>query len=404
MPRRLLFVDDEQMVLDGLRRALRDMRFEWEMQFVDSGDRALQELDRQPYDAIITDMRMPSMDGAQLLEAVQTRNENIVRVVLSGQSSKDEVLRSVAPTHQFLSKPCDTEELKLRLSLAFSMSDALANGALKALVARLRSIPSLPLLYNELTKALASPTTSLLHLERIIERDVGMAAKILQLANSAFIGARREVSGLRQAVSLIGTDAIRTLVMSVHIFSKFERNSSVKVYLPSLWEHSVEVATLARQIATHENQTGIMREQSFTAGLLHDIGRAILLSEIPSDYLPILKQASINTGATLQLESEKFGCTHAQIGAYLMSIWGLPAALVHAVSLHHRPSEGAQSYFSPLTAVHCADVIATMDEASKTMRDGELDLGYVDRLGMREKLEIWQNLHHGPSTQVREGV
>lgn len=392
MLKRLLFVDDEPLVLDGLRRALRDMRFEWEMKFVDSGSSALQELDRERYDAIITDMRMPSMDGAQLLEAVQARHEDIVRVVLSGQSSKDSVLRSVAPTHQFLSKPCDTEELKLRLSLAFSMRDSLANGALKTIVARLRSIPSLPVLYNEMTKALASPTTSLLHLEHIIGRDVGMAAKILQLANSAFIGARSEVSDLRQAVSLIGTDAIRTLVLSVHIFSQFERKSSVRVFLPLMWEHSVEVATLARQIAAIENQPGSVREQSFTAGLLHDIGRAILLSEIPSDYLPILQHAGSGADATLQLESEKFGCTHAQIGAYLMSIWGLPATLVHAVSLHHRPSEGAQSSFSALTAVHFADAIATMDEASSSMRDGEMDLAYLERLDLRGRLAVWQDL------------
>ena len=393
MPKRLLFVDDEPMVLDGLRRALRDMRFEWEMRFVGSGKTALEELDRERYDAIITDMRMPEMDGAQLLEEVKNRHEDIVRVVLSGHSSQEAVMRSVVPTHQFLSKPCDTEELKLRLSLAFSMRDALANGTLKAMVARLRSIPSLPILYDEITRALASASTSLEQLEVIIKKDVGMAAKILQLANSAFIGARSEVSSLRQAVSLIGTDAIRTLVLSVHIFSQFERSSSVRSYLPALWEHSVEAAALARKIASAEDQPGSVKEQSFTATLLHDIGRAILLSELPSDYIPILKGAATDPGSVLSLELEKFGCTHAQVGAYLMSIWGLPAALVHAVALHHRPSEDAQSHFSPLTAVHCADVITTTDDDRASVRDGELDVAYLERLGLSERLAVWQGLH-----------
>lgn len=394
MPKRLLFVDDEPHLLDGLRRSLHDMRFEWEMHFVDSGIGALRELDRQHYDAIITDMRMPAMDGAELLEEVQNRHEDVVRIILSGQSSKDSVLRSIAPTHQYLSKPCDTEELRLRLSLAFSMRDSLANGTVKRIVARLRSIPSLPILYDELTAALASPRTSLAHLERIIEKDPGMAAKILQLANSAFIGARSEVSNLKHAVSLIGTEAIRTLVMSVHIFSQFDHSSSVAAYLPFLWGHSVEVASLARKIALAENQPSNLAEQCFTAGLLHDIGRAILLSEMPGDYIPLLKHASDSPGGILLSEAEAFGCTHAEVGAYLMSIWGMPVPLVHAVSLHHRTSEDALSHFSPLTAVHCADAIATADESRSNTGDGVLDFEYLKRLGLCERVAIWTSLHH----------
>jgi putative nucleotidyltransferase with HDIG domain len=399
MPKRLLFVDDEPLVLDALRRALRDMRFEWQMKFVDSGQTALQELDRDKYDAIITDMRMPVMDGARLLEEVKNHHEDVVRVVLSGQSNNDSILRSLVPTHQFLSKPCDTEDLKLRLNLAFSMRDTLENGTLKTIVARLRSIPSLPILYNELTSALASPNTSLRQLECVIEKDVGMAAKILQLANSAFIGARGQVSSLKQAVQLIGTEAIRTLVMSVHIFSQFDGSSPVKAHLPSIWEHSVAVASLARQIASTENQPGPTREQSFTAGLLHDIGRAILLAELPKEYLPILAQTEADPAEVLPLESETFGCTHAQVGAYLMSIWGLPAALVHAVALHHRPSDDTRSHFSPLTAVHCADVIATVGTNSRAACDGVLDTAYLERLGLTGRMPFWESLHHGDHQQ-----
>ena len=393
MPRRVLFVDDEPMVLDALCRALRDMRFEWEMKFVDSGSSALQELDREHYDAVVTDMRMPVMDGAQLLEQVKNRHEDVVRIVLSGRSGNDTLLRSIIPTHQFLSKPCDASELKIRLSLAFSMRDALANGMLKAIIARLRSIPSLPTLYDELTSALTSPSTSLAQLERIVKKDAGMAAKILQLANSAFVGARSEVSSLRQAVSMLGTETIRVLAMSVHIFSHFERNSSVKAYLPSLWKHSVEVASLARQIASVESQPNAVREQSFTAGLLHDLGRAILLSELPADYLPILRKAAAESADLLTLETTSFGCTHAQVGAYLMSIWGLPATLVHAVAFHHRPSEAAQSQFSPLTAVHCADFIAANEEPA--VRDGGLDSEYMERQNLNERFVVWQSLHRG---------
>jgi putative nucleotidyltransferase with HDIG domain len=393
MRKRLLFVDNEQLVLDALRGALRDMRFEWEMRFVNKGPTALRELEREQYDAIITDTSIPVMDGTPLLEEVQNHHEDVMRVVLSAQSNKESILHSQVPTHQFLKKPSDTEDLKLRLDLAFNMRDALENGILKTMVGRLRSMPSLPNLYNELTSALASPDTSLSQLERIIEKDLGMATKILQLANSAYVAARSQVSSVKQAVALIGTDAIRTLAISVHVFSQFEGSPAVKEHLPSLWEHSAAVASLARQIAAAENQPGPIREQSFTAGLLHDIGRAILLAELPKEYLPILAQAAADPAEVLPLETETFGCTHAQIGAYLLSIWGLPAELVHVVALHHRPSDEARSHFSPLTAVHCADVIATGGTNSPTACDGVLDTAYLEQLGLTERMPLWQSLY-----------
>ena len=209
--KRLLFVDDDPMVLDGLRRALHGMRESWEMNFVDSAAAALQALQKEPYDAVISDMRMPLMDGAQLLEQIKQGYPDMVRMILSGQSSREAVYRSIAPAHQFLSKPCDPRELTARLGQAFAMRDLLANQALKTVISRLRSIPSMPALYDDIIAVLRSESPSLDQIARIISKDVGMAAKMLQLANSAFVGASGRVSSLVQALSLIGTETVRTL-------------------------------------------------------------------------------------------------------------------------------------------------------------------------------------------------
>ena len=402
MPKRLLFVDDEEMLLSGLRRALHGMRDEWEMTFVTNADEALRELDREVYDAVITDMHMPAMDGAELLEEVQKRHQGIVRIVLSGESSKETVLRSIDPTHQFLSKPCDLEELKVRLRLAFSMRDLLVNPTVKTIVTRLRNIPSLPLLYNELTDALQKPGTSLSLLEQIIERDVAMATKVLQLANSAFIGVRGQVSSLLQAVALIGTEAIRTLALSMHVFSRLESDSKAAPYITALWNHSVEVASLARQIATAEGQDRGTIEQCFSAGLLHDVGKAVLLAEMPKDYRQILADPDMKSKTLVALEIEHLGCTHAQIGAYLMSIWGLPAPLVVAVALHHQPLESL-TRFSALTAVHCADAIVAEKDTSKFNQDIEMDMAYVERLELSERVQTWRGLFEQPTIQMNGG-
>ncbi len=390
MPKRLLFVDDESMVLDGLRRALHGMREVWDMHFVDSAEAALQALEKQPYDAVVSDMRMPLMDGAQLLEQIKQRYPDVVRMILSGQSSREAVYRSIAPAHQFLSKPCDPQELAARLSQALAMRDLLSNQSLKTVISRLRSIPSLPTLYDEITAALRLESPSLEQIARIISKDVGMAAKILQLANSAFVGASGRVSSLLQALSLIGTETVRTLVLSVHVFSQCDGNTQVRASLPALWDHSVAVSSLAQRIAACEGCAKAMVEESFTAGLLHDVGKVVLLAEMPREYHEIFE---LDPDAGKELERERLGCTHAEVGAYLMSIWGLPLALVHAVAFHHHPSESVETQFSSLTAVHAADAIASATDASPLNHDIEMDLSYLERLGLREREGRWRSIH-----------
>jgi HD-like signal output (HDOD) protein len=400
MPKRLLFVDDEALVLNGLRRALHGMRQEWDMHFVESGAAALQALDQAAYDAIITDMRMPVMDGAQLLEQVKERHPDVIRIVLSGQSSREAVFRSIAGAHQFLLKPCDPQELVARLGQAFAMRDLLSNPTIKTVISRMPSIPSLPTLYHELTAVLRSESPSLAQIERIISKDVGMAAKILQLANSAFIGARGRVSSLLQAVSLIGTESVRTLVLSVHVFAQCDGNSEAAAYLPALWDHSVAVGSLAQRIASSQRCTKALIEESFTAGLLHDIGKVVFLAEMPGKYREII---GADPSSIPAMESERLGCTHAQVGAYLMSIWGLPVPLVHTVAFHHCPSETAETQFSSLTAVHAADAVASSNDPSPLNRDIAMDMLYLDRLGLREREPLWISFHEEHVVPKQQG-
>ena len=392
MKKRIMFVDDEPMVLNGLRRSLHGMREVWDMQFVESAAAALQVLDKESYDAIISDMRMPSMDGADLLDQVKQRYPDTVRMILSGQSSRGAVFRSIAPAHQFLSKPCDPQELADRLSQAFAMRDLLSNQSVKTVVSRLRSLPSLPALYEEVMAQLRSEEPSFTQIARSISKDVGMATKILQLANSAFIGTSGRVSSLLQALTLIGLDNVRTLVLSVNVFSQFDGNARVAANLPSLWDHSIAVSKLAQQIAAAENCAKALLEECFTAGLLHDLGKLVLMAEFPKQCLEVYAAKS-STGA--DVERERLGCTHAEVGAYLMSIWGLPFPLVHAVAFHHHPAETAETKFSTLTAVHAADAITSEADPSPLNHDVELDQPYLSRLGLSGRESAWRGLFKG---------
>jgi len=403
---RLLFVDDESLVLQGLQRTLRSMREQWDMTFVEGGEQALQALASDPYDAIITDMRMPRMDGAQLLEQVKQRYPEVVRVVLSGQASQEAILCSIGPAHQYLSKPCDPKELKLRLAQAFVMRDLLQNSAVRAVVSGLKSIPSLPGLYHEIVAELASEDASIVKIAAIVSKDAGMTAKILQLANSAFMGARYEITNPTQAVSLIGTEMVRALVLSVHVFSEFENQPGTASYWTTLWEHSTTVACLAQRIAVAEKCPKNLAEESFTAGLLHDVGKLVLLAQMPKEYAVLLRSLAETAAPLAPAERERFGCTHAELGAYLMSIWGLPHPLIHAVVFHDHPVDCMESRFSSLTAVHGADALASRESDSLIVQDVQWDEEYLRQLNLNGREPVWgalcdQQLEHGKSRAAK---
>lgn len=369
------------------------MRDQWEMTFVTGADQALEALAREPYDAVITDMKMPGMDGAQLLEEVKQRYPAIIRLVLSGQASQEAVLRSAGPAHQYLSKPCDPRELKLRLAQAFVMRDLLRNDKVRALVSGLKSIPSLPGMYHEIMAELRSEDASLVRIAKIVSKDAGMTAKVLQLANSAFMGVRYEVSNPTQAVTLIGTEMVRALVLSVHVFSHFEDRPGAAPHLTALWEHSIAVGCLAQRIASSEKCSKALVDESFTAGLLHEIGKLVLLAQMPKEYAAILEAVKEKPAILASVEQEQFGCTHADLGAYLMSIWGLPHPLIHAVAFHDRPSASVEKRFSSLTAVHGADAVVSSTNGSPILQDVQLDDRYLAELGLSEREPVWRELY-----------
>lgn len=390
---KLLFVDDEPLVLQGLRRSLHSMSQQWTMTFVESGQAALETLSREPHDVIITDMRMPKMDGAQLLEEVKRRHPGMVRMVLSGQSSREAMLRSLSPTHQYISKPCDLQELKSKLAQAFAMRDLLENAKLQGLIASLKSIPSLPAIYDQLTQELQSEEASTARVGAIISKDAGMTAKVLQIANSAFLGLRCHISNPAQAVCMIGMDMIRALIVSANVFSEYEGKPAVSSRWQELWQHSLEVASLAKRIATVEKASKVIVEDSFTSGLLHDIGKIILLAEMPEEYTVLLDRMTDPACSLPHLEREKFGCTHAEVGAYLIGIWGLPHSLTQAVGFHDRPELGVETQFSPLTATHAADAIVSEKPPSAITQDVTLNRAYLEKLGLTGRETVWRELY-----------
>ena len=391
MAKRILFVDDEPMVLNGLQRSLRLMRSEWEMVFAPGGTEALAAMDLRTFDIIVTDMRMPGMDGAQLLEEVKKRSPQTLRMVLSGQSDRETILRSVNPAHQFISKPCEAEELKSRLIRAFALKDLLQNPGLRELVTKLDNLPSLPHVYLQLNEELRRPEPELHKIDELIGADMAMTAKVLKLVNSAFFCLPCEVSRASHAVKLLGLDTLRALVLTAHVFEQFESHLLTAEDVQQISDHSLAVSNSARKIALFEHADQRTQDESFTAGLLHDAGKLILASTLGERYGEVLEYSAKADVGLFAAEREVLGCSHGQIAAYLFGVWGLPGTIVEAVAWHHEPAESLSVKFSPLAAVHVASAYHD-DKSVSRLRDRiPIDAAFLAGIGCADRETSWRS-------------
>ncbi len=393
MKQRILFVDDEPNVLQGLQRMLRSMRNEWDMDFANSGEEALQKMEETSFDVIISDMRMPGMNGAQLLKEVARRHPNVVRIVLSGQSDREYILQLVTTTHQYLAKPCDAETIKDTVNRACALRDLLASKELSAVVSRIKSLPSLPSLYTRIIEILQSEDPSLQKIGEIVSEDIAMSAKVLQLVNSSFFGIARRISNPVQAVMFLGLETVKALVLSVQIFAKWE-SSKVKGFdIERLWHHSMTVGAMAKRLAETEQLSTREADEAFTAGLLHDVGKLILAASLPDTYQKVLATSKAQHIPLWQAEEQAFGTSHAEVGAYLLGLWGLPTSIVEAVAWHHRPAECPARAFCPLTTVHVANALWHQNALDQEDSAPMLDTALIESIGLAERLPVWQSLY-----------
>lgn len=385
MTRRVLFVDDEPNVLDGLRRMLRPLRGEWEMQFASGGQEALTMIAGEAVDVLVTDMRMPGMDGVELLEIVRQQHPRTVRIVLTGQCTREAMLRLVRLAHRVLTKPCDPEALKTAVRRACALQALLHNPPLVALVGQLGSLPTPPDLYTRLVAELEKPDGSIVEVGNLIAQDIGLSAKLLQMANSSLLGLRTRTTSPVQAVQILGTETTKALVLVAEVLTRYDASALRPHSIDDLWDHSRSVAELAGAIARTEVDR-VMAAESRLIGLLHDIGRLIFASQLPERYRDAIRLARDDRIPLVDAEHQVFGASHTEVGAYLLALWGLPELLVEAVAWHHTPGRCHAPSFGPLTAVHVAEAIVGVDESAT------VDELYLKTLGLDNRLPVWLKL------------
>jgi HD-like signal output (HDOD) protein len=387
---RILFVDDEPAMIRVLKMGMRSMAGEWDMQFAEGGEAALELVKKEKFDVVVTDMRMAGINGAQLLNYILRHDPQTVRIILSGYADLSEVVNCVGLTHQYLTKPCSLDDLKSCLRKVTGIKEKLGHEKLRAITGGMASLPGIPELYLEIAEALQSPSTTSDRIAEIASKDPALSAKLLQISNSAFFGLSRKVYSVDEAVQLLGVSVIHSLAMAVPLFTAFDRTKCPGFHIDQVWEHSAEVAAIARRIYNQHLDDSHRAEQAFAAGIMHDIGKLILAEKLPEQYEAIIAESKASNTELFKVERKHLNATHAEVGAYLLALWGLPVPLIEAVACHHIPRRCCSATLCLAGVIHIADALQHSQGLHSELVASPVDTEYLKFIGLDSHYETWR--------------
>ncbi len=383
------FTDSE---LPGLRQAASASNPLWESHFVADAPAAMALLTSTKFDAIVANMSMPGKNGAELLHDIRDICPQTLRFIAGDVTDQSVIIDGIGGTHQFIRRPYQPATLVATLKRGLKLDNWLATDELRKLMPKLRRLPSLPSTYFNLVKEIESASATTQGIGSIISRDPVVTGRLLHMSNSAAFALAQKVTDPVHAVALLGIDTVKSLVMSLQIFTQTDVARGAGISLEILWEHSLLVAKYARQITLKQTGDQRLAGDAFTAGLLHDVGRIVLASNLPKEYSAIIDSARQNQRPLHQEESLVLKVNHAELSAYLLGLWGLPVEIVEAAGGHHSPGQTVfATEFSLLAAVHAANVFA---HGSGGQTDGlllpELDMDYFKMIKLDDQLEGWK--------------
>ena len=379
---RILFVDDDPSAIDGLRDFFRKDQHRWELVFAASGESALAEFAAGPFDVIVCDMRIPDMDGVTLLQRVKNKYPETTRIALSTQADQHGVARALPVTHQFLSKPCDNDVLRTVLQRTCGLRALLVNDRIRKIIGGVDRLPSHPALYWELVCVISSGDATASEIAAIVECDPAMTAKILQIVNSAYFGLAQRVTSIVQAITYLGSDLIKGLTFGMQVFKAFDGMPTPGFSLTQLQQHSLMTARLARRLAP----TPRLRDEAFTAAMVHDIGEVVLAVGCRERLSELIRARETQQAPSYVIERQLFGLTHAEVGAYLLGIWGLPFTMIEAVAFHHEPGVTVGDP-ELLGLVHVADALVPRIDGGPPVRP---DVAFLEAAGLASRLPYWR--------------
>jgi len=387
--KKLLLVDSDPALSSSLAVLLAGTGEGFELRQASSAREAFETLATAPCDIIVAELGLPGTNGGELLAQMRAQYPRCVRVLLAEPRQRELAARYGGEAHQTLPRGASNNALQNALLRAASLHDVMTSERLMHLVGQLKTLPSMPGLYLSLIEAMKSPNSTVEGLGEIIARDIGMTARVLQIVNSAVFGLREKITSPGQAATFLGLDTLRSLVLSVGVFSQFEQSEVEEFSVQQTWEHSLEVAAFTRAILVSERCDKKLIEEGALAGMMHDCGKLVLASNRAKRLQAAFLLAERDGLDRSDTERRLFGASHAGLGAYLLCEWGMPSTVIEAVCFHHTPGQCREQDFSLLTAVHAANCISKLDLEAQGGEVPGLDWQYLEGLGLARRLPHW---------------
>lgn len=384
-PIRLLLVDDDEQILTGLKRRIASLREKWVVLACPSVEMGLNSMRCDPPDALVTDLKMPSQHGVDLLKHAREMRSTCFRVVLSGCAQKDLIMDSLDLSHRFFPKPCDAAILVEVIEAGVAELQQVKSADIRTWIASNKSLPAVPKLYNRINAMLSNPRSDTEKMAKEIEKEPSIAARLLRTANSAYFGWRQGVNSVQDAVGFVGIDVVKSLVLGCEVFTSSARHE----WQEEIWNHSLITSLLASKIA---RQLGTDTDTASTAGLLHDVGKIILSESVGhTAWTTKLAEGKERGQFSWVTEENAFDTNHAEIGALLFDLWGLPEKIAQAVRWHHQPSRCPTASNRCAIAVHLADALVH----TWTVGGEELtgcDVLWLEQCGISTNIASWSHL------------
>ncbi len=392
---RILLIDDEIDCLDQLKSSLSSKEEHWIIELSNNPRQSLEAIQSSPPTVLVCDYRMPQMDGCELLSLVEKEHPSVHRFIMADKRDQELLATGIGSSFHFLPKPCSPKLLRSEIQRCIAIENWLGKDQINRIMDKMGDLPSLPSMYQKVVNALNSTDASIENVGQEISTDMAISGKILQIVNSSYFGFEETVSDISQAVTVLGIETVKNLVLAIQVFDQDE-SSEQKSLTDQLWRHSMSVATIAKDITRHETGNSRNAEEAYTAGLFHDIGKLMMQRAIPDVYQAAREHAEKKRLPFWKAENEIIGCNHAETGAYLLGRWGLPISVVECAACHHEPVNSFGAAFSPLASVHAANALVWENHTGGNVHpDSTRDKRFFAELKKENQWSVWRQIANG---------
>lgn len=388
----VIFAGKQGIDLERFVKKHQDILSQWDTRVVCNGDEVIKLLQGNQCDLVFASMQLDDMKGKELLQKISKKHTSVVRYILADHIDTGVMLDTESLVHQYIVTSIETENLKGLINNSLGLRKLFVDKKLIARISSIDSLPSPPKLYNRIVSKLKGENTSINDVAELIGKDMGISTKLFKMVNSAYFGLNNPVENINNAISVLGLETVKSIVFSAGVFEQFDGGGVGVFSFDKLYASSVKVGAQARLICHMMGFPNSVTDESLMAGMLHNVGKLIMLKEFYKEFEQAVELSNEKSIPLYQAERKIIGTDDAKMGAFLLSLWGMPDSLLKAIAFHCNPSEAPSQQLDTLATVHLAYAFDHNDRNNLRLKDlisekSAINMEYVKRLGLQDNLQ-----------------